>query len=77
MLSPTPDSYHRSKHRGSTQLAPEFATSEYSDRCGASALFDIRSIALHTDGLHTSLSCSEVCKFVLFRGPNADEAAKS
>jgi hypothetical protein len=37
MLSLTPDSYHRSKHRGSTQLAPEFATSEYSDRCGASA----------------------------------------
>jgi hypothetical protein len=38
MLSPTPDRYHRFKHRGSTQLASEFATSKYSDRYGASAL---------------------------------------
>jgi hypothetical protein len=76
MLSLTPDSYHRSKHRGSTQLAPKFATSEYSAGAALPHYWVMRSIALHTDELHDSPPCSESPCFVLFRGPNADQGAE-
>jgi hypothetical protein len=45
MLSLAPHSHHRSKHRCSTQLAPEFATSEFQTGAALPHYSMIRSIA--------------------------------